>query len=165
MNRLLSHLLHAPRLAGRAFPPATQTRIRDAVATSEQRHTGELRVIIEGNWPLTDVWSGRTPQQRALDLFGLTRVWDTEHNCGVMIYALLAERHVEIIADRGINARVAPDCWSGICNQLTADFAAGQFESGMLAAIERITELLASHFPSEGARTNELPDAPLILGG
>jgi len=163
MHRLFRHLLHVPLLAHRAFPPAARESIRAAVAAGEARHRGEIRFVVEGSWPLGDVLAGKTPPQRALEVFGLSRVWDTEENTGVLIYALLCERHVQVLADRGINARVPPETWDALCQQLLKDYASGDFEGGTVKAINALSDILAEHFPATGKRENELPDEPLVL--
>jgi len=163
MKRLLQHLIHIPLLAHRAFPAATCEQIRQAVAAGEARHRGEIRFVVEGSWPPGDVLAGKTTSQRALEVFGLSRVWDTEENTGVLIYALLCERQVQVLADRGINARVPPATWDVLCQQLLKDYAAGAFESGTVKAITTLSDILAEHFPATGERSNELPDEPLVL--
>jgi uncharacterized membrane protein len=164
MNRLFQHLLHIPLLAQRAFPASTREAIRQAVADGEARHRGEIRFVVEGSWPPGQVWSGKTPQQRAIELFGLTQVWDTEENTGVLVYALLCERHVQVLADRGINARVPAATWDVLCQQLLKDYAAGDFEGGTVKAITALSDILAQHFPATGSRANQLPDEPVVLG-
>ncbi len=162
MNRLLQHLLHSPRQTRKAFPFELQRRLALAIQASERQHRGEIRLVVEGDWPLADVWAGKTPQDRALEVFGLTRVWDTEENTGILIYVLLCEQQVEILADRGINARVSPKLWPQVCARLRDDYAQRQFEAGSLQAIEQLTAVLAEHFPVEGKNPNELPDAPIV---
>ena len=109
-------------------------------------------------------WRRFRPRQRAIEVFSQLRMWDTEHNSGVLIYLLLAERHVEIVADRGVHARVGDAGWQAICREMEAAFRAGEYEQGVLVGIARITALLAEHFPAEGIpKPNKLPDAPVIL--
>ena len=98
------------------------------------------------------------PRERALDIFSQLRVWDTEHNNGVLIYLLLADRDVEIIADRGIDAHVGAAGWETICRAMEKDFRAGLFEHGVIKGIEDVSRLLARHFPpAPPGRRNELP--------
>lgn len=148
----------------RAFPPATLAAIERAVAGQEKRHRGELRVAIEGGLPIQALVAGRTARERALEHFTLLRVWDTEDNAGVLIYLLLADRRVEIVADRGIHARVGATAWETICGAMQREFAAGRFEAGMLAGLSSVSDLLAQHFPAKaGNNPNELPDAPVVV--
>lgn len=163
MKRLLQHLLHLPLLAHRAFPPAARRQIAAAVTAGEARHRGEIRFVVEGRWPLRDVWAGKTPDQRAVEVFGISGAWDTSENTGVLIYALLCERHVQVLADRGINARVPPATWEALCGQLREDYAAGRFEAGSIRAVTTLSDILAEHFPANGKRTNEVPDEPIVL--
>ena len=148
----------------RAFPRATLAAIERAVAGQEKRHRGELRVAIEGGLPIQALVAGRTARERALEHFTRLRVWDTEDNAGVLIYLLLADRRVEIIADRGIHALVGDTAWETICGAMQREFAAGRFEAGMLAGLSSVSDLLAQHFPAKaGNNPNELPDAPVVV--
>jgi uncharacterized membrane protein len=162
--RWIRHLfLDHPALA-RAFPRATLDAIGRAVAEQERRHRGELRVAIEGGLPLQALVAGRSARERALEQFTRLRVWDTEDNAGVLIYLLLADRRVEIVADRGIHARVGDTAWETICGAMQQEFAAGRFEAGVLVGLSSVSDLLAQHFPARpGENPNELPDAPVIL--
>ena len=147
-----------------AIPRATLAAIERAVAGQEKRHRGELRVAIEGGLPIQALVAGRTARERALEHFTRLRVWDTEDNAGVLIYLLLADRRVEIVADRGIHARVGAAAWETICGAMQREFAAGRFEAGMLAGLSSVSDLLAQHFPAKAGNTpNELPDAPVVV--
>ena len=151
-------------MVARAFPRATLDSIGRAVAEQEKRHRGELRVAIEGGLPLMELIAGRSAREHALEQFTRLRVWDTEDNAGVLIYLLLADRRVEIVADRGIHARVGDIAWETICGAMQQEFAAGRFEAGVLTGLSSVSDLLAQHFPaSQGENPNELPDAPVIL--
>lgn len=163
LNRLWRHLWAGEREARRVFPPAALARIGEVVAQSEARHHGELRVVIQGGlgWAaLRDI-----PPSRELALlhFAHSRVWDTEENSGVLIYLLMAEHKLEIVADRGIHARVPQAAWDAIAQAATRCFAQGDYVEGMVAAEEAITALLVAHFPASGENPNELPDAPLRM--
>jgi uncharacterized membrane protein len=161
--RWIKHLFLDHLLLSRAFPRSTLTAIERAVAEQEKRHRGELRVVIEGGVPLQALVSGRTARERALEHFARLRVWDTEDNAGVLIYLLLADRRVEIVADRGIHARVGDTAWETICGAMQQEFAAGRFEAGMLSGLAAVSDLLAQHFPPKpGGNPNELPDAPVL---
>ncbi len=138
-------------------------RIEAAVAQSECQHRGELRFAIEADLDPRALLKGITPRQRAIEVFSQLRVWDTDENSGVLIYVQLIDRDIEIVADRGINARVAQAEWEAICTRMEAEFRAGRFEAGALAGIGEVTALLARHFPVRDANPNELPDRPVVL--
>jgi uncharacterized membrane protein len=121
-----------------------------------------LRLVIEADLDLAAVWRGQTPRQRAIALFAECHVWDTAANNGVLLYVQLADRAVEVVADRGFDARVAPAAWELLCAGMRSAFAEGRFEAGALAGIGQTSALLAEHFPP-GTPRNELPDRPLIL--
>jgi uncharacterized membrane protein len=163
VKRSLRHLLSTRTEAARVFPPATLEAIAEAITAGEQTHRGEVRLVVEKSLPLSAVWDGIGNRQRALALFADYGIWDTEDNCGVLIYVNLADRKVDIVADRGINRRIDPATWQAICNTLTAGFAQGRFHDATLEAIGQVNALLRQHFPSNGARPNELPDKPLML--
>jgi len=162
LTRLFKHLLTPPWLALRRFPPALREEIATAVAASEARHRAELRIAIEGPLNFSELWDDVSPRERALKLFAKLRVWDTEENSGVLIYLQLVDRDVEILADRGIAARVPPETWETLCHAIEAAMRAGDCRAGLLAAIDQVTHLLAEHFPARDDNPNELPDAPWI---
>ena len=162
-GRALRHLLSTRNEAERAFPPETLTAIADAITLGEQAHRGEVRLVVEKSLPLSAVWEGVSNRQRAIALFADYGIWDTEDNCGVLLYVNLADRQVDIVADRGINRKIEAATWQAICDTMTAGFAQGRFHDATLAAIDRVNALLRQHFPSNGARANELPDRPLML--
>jgi uncharacterized membrane protein len=162
--RWIRHLFFDQFELMRAFPLPTLDAIGRAVTEQEKRHRGELRVVIEGGLPIQALVSGRAARERALEHFARLRVWDTENNAGVLIYLLLADRRVEIVADRGIHARVGETAWETICGAMQQEFAAGRFEAGILSGVAAVSDLLALHFPPEqGGNPNELPDAPVVL--
>jgi len=149
----------------RVLPADALERIGRRVTASERRHTGEVRICIEAGLPLSYLWRGASARERAVTLFGKLRVWDTEHNNGVLIYLLLAEHAIEIVADRGINARVSAEQWAAMAARMGAAFRERHFEDGLTQALEEVSALLVEHFPlAEGdADTNELPDAPVVI--
>ena len=162
--RWIRHLFLDQFVLMRAFPLTTLAAIERAVAGQEKRHRGELHVVIEGGLPLPALMAGRTARDRALENFGRLRVWDTDDNAGVLIYLLLSDRRVEIVADRGIHARVGGTAWETICGAMQREFAAGRFEAGMIAGLGSVSDLLTQHFPAKpGDNPNELPDAPLVV--
>ena len=162
--RLLRHRWLDEGDARRALGPGALARIEQRVRASERRHGGEIRVCVEAGLPLSYLWRGLSARQRAVTLFGKLRVWDTEHNNGVLIYLLLAEHRIEIVADRGLNRHVDAAAWQAIVDGMSAAFRAGRFEEGLNAAIDAVDALLRRHFPlAPGAvNPNELPDAPLV---
>lgn len=162
-SRFLRHLFHPRWLVSRAFPRQAMDRITAAVTASERRHGGEIRFVVEGALEFLPLLNGMTARERAVGVFSDLRVWDTEANSGVLIYLLLADRDVEILADRGLNGKVTVQEWEAICREMEARFARGDFEAGALAGIERVDGLLRRHFPLAGANPNELPDAPARL--
>lgn len=163
VKRLWRHLSTMRWDARRAFPQEVLSSIEQTVAATEKHHLGELRFVVEGALELGDLLAGTSPRERAIDLFSLLRVWDTERNSGVLVYLLLAERRVEIVADRGIHARVGGENWRKICRRMEDAFAAGRFEQGALEGICSIGDLLVRHFPATGENSNELNDRPVVL--
>jgi len=163
MMRWLNHVI-ARMNAERHFPPATLDAIQHAIAASEHRHLGEICFAVEGGLPLPAVFGGTTPRDRAHAAFARLNVWNTEHNTGVLVYVLVADHAIEIVADRGIAAKVPETEWQAICALMQRDFAAGEYEKGALAGVAAIGEILAKHFPADGSRNlDELPDRPVFL--
>lgn len=160
---LLKHLVFPAWTAKAAFPASTLRKIEEAIRASEQEHVGELRFVVESVLPLHYLRGKRPSRRRAEDLFGQLRVWDTEHNSGVLVYVQMLNRHIDIVADRGIASKVEQAEWDAVCRAMEAEFRRGGYEAGALEGIERITRLLARHFPASGANPNELPDKPLVL--
>ena len=164
LPRALRHLWLDAADARRLLRPEACARLEAAVQASEARHLGELRLCVEAGLPWGALRQGLSARQRALELFSALRVWDTAHNNGVLIYLLLADRRVEIVADRGIHACVGDTAWETICGAMQQEFAAGRFEAGMLTGLAAVSDLLAQHFPAQAdSNPNELPDAPVIL--
>ena len=161
--RALRHLFAPPWIVRRALPPTSLERIEDAIAASEMRHRGEIRFAVEGALEFLPVARGLTPRERALELFSLLRVWDTEENSGVLIYVQLVDRDIEIVADRGITARIEQAEWDAICHRMEEAFRANRFEDGVLAGIADVTERLVRHFPAGHRNPDELPDRPVVL--
>ena len=164
IGRLIRHRLRDARDAHRLLGREALQRIEARVAASEQRHSGEIRVVVEAGLPLSYLRRGATPRERAIALFGKLRVWDTERNNGVLVYLLLAERAIEIVADRGVDAHVPAAEWTQIAAAMQEAFRGGDFEGGLLRAVDAVDALLVRHFaraPGSPDR-NELPDAPLL---
>jgi TPM domain len=161
--RVLRHLCTPLWVLRLRYPQSLQDRIAARIGEVERQHPGELRFAVEHALELGDLLAGLTPRERALELFGLLRVWDTEHNNGVLIYVLHAEHAVEIIADRGL-ARCVPQAdWDALCRCVETEFRAGNHGQGALAAIDGAARLLEQHFPARVGGRNELPDQPLLL--
>ena len=162
VGRILKHLLLPDWWVRRPLPKRTVLAIERAVAESERRHCGELRFVFDATLPLNDLWHDLPARESAVDAFSRWRVWDTEHNSGVLIYVQMLDRRVEIVADRGIDARVDEDYWRRVCERMEAFFARGEFEAGCLVALKEITETLATHFPASANDVNELLDRPIV---
>lgn len=165
MNKLLRILKHRwldARDAYRLLGPESLARLEARVHASEKAHSGEIRLCVEAGLPLPALWRGLSARDRAVELFGALGVWDTEANNGVLIYLLLAEHAIEIVADRGLARRVPPEQWQGIVAGLGAAFRAGRYEEGLNAAIDAVDALLLQHFAlAEGeVNPNELTNAP-----
>ncbi|MGH8447038.1 MAG: TPM domain-containing protein [Solimonas sp.] len=164
LQRAWQHLTMSPWKVRRHFPPATLAAIEAAVKACESRHAGEIRFAVEGGLPLARVWAGLTPRDRAAEVFAQLRVWDTEHNNGVLIYVLLADRDVEIVADRGVGERrVPPAEWQACCRLIEAEFGAGRYAEGAAAGIEAVAAVLGRYPPDRPDFGNELPDTPVLL--
>jgi uncharacterized membrane protein len=168
IRRLWRHRWLDERDTRRAIDPELVQQLTRRVRASEQRHTGEIRLCIEASLPNSYLLRSGTlsqiTRQRALTMFGKLRVWDTEHNNGVLIYLLLAERAIELVADRGLNQHVTPEQWQAMVQRMGAAFAAGDFETGLTQALEEVSAILVLHFPAaQGERLdNQLPDAPVL---
>ena len=156
--RILKHLLLGEWYTARRLPAAAMARIEAAIARSEKQHSGEIRVVVEASLPLTYLWRGADAWSRAVEMFSGLRVWDTEENCGVLIYLLLADRDIEIVADRGVARAVPQEQWDGICHEMESLLRDGKFEQGILRGLERITALLSADYPPTAGDKNELPD-------
>jgi uncharacterized membrane protein len=163
LGRTWRHASSSSAAARRAFPPATLKAIGDAITAGEQTHRGEVRLIVEKAMPLGLVWRGASNRERALALFAEYAMWDTEEHCGVLLYVNLADRKVEIVADRGIDRKIDAPTWQQVCATQTAGYARGEFHDSTLAAIAQVNALLRQHFPATGPRPNELPDEPIML--
>ena len=160
LKRIARHLFTFPGQAARAFPPPTMAAIEKAIREQETRHAGEIRFAVEAALDLGPLLRGQAPRERALEVFSQLRVWDTEHNNGVLIYLLLADRDVEIVADRGIHAKTGAQ-WDEICRAMEAELRQGNYEKAVTDGIRAVARHLARHFP--GGRVNELPDRPVVL--
>lgn len=164
-KRFFRHLFATRAALHRAFPEAALSAIEAAIRESERNHGGEIRVAIEASLEPLEALRGRSPRDRALQAFAELGVWDTEASNGVLIHLLLADRDVEIVADRAYNGRVSSGQWAEICAAMESNFRAGRFEQGMLEGVARVGSLLAGHFPADPGSRNadELSNRPAIL--
>ena len=162
-SRLFRHWLTTKRRVRHIFSPTVTQAIQAAIAEGEKLHRAEVRLIVEHCLPTTAVLAGVRPRQRALDLFGRYRIWDTEENCGVLVYVNLADRTVEIVPDRAVMRLVTRDEWRAVCDTMTSGFAQGEFRESTASAIYQLNALLQRHYPAAGAHPNQLPNQPIVL--
>ncbi|MPV70471.1 TPM domain-containing protein [Burkholderia sp. BE17] len=165
IKRIVRHLVTTQAQVRRTFPRSTLAAIERAIKASESAHLGEIRFAVEGALDGMPLFRGQTARERAIEVFSQLHVWDTEHNNGLLIYLLLADRAVEIVADRGIHTRVNSHEWAQVCRQMEASFSQANYEGGVVAGVQAVTQHLAAHFPADGQGRNELPDAPMVLSG
>lgn len=163
IGRIGKHLLGHRWRVRRDFPSSVMAAIERAIRAGEATHAGQIVFAVEGALDGVPLFRNQPARARALDIFAHLQIWDTVHNNGVLIYLLLADRDVEIVADRGIHAKVGAAVWENICAAMEAEFRQGRFESGVVNGIGAISRQLAQHFPKEGAGPNELPDAPVVI--
>jgi uncharacterized membrane protein len=163
LRRWLQHLTTSHLALRRCFPPATLAAIDAAIAASEKQHRAEIRCAVETALSAGELFRGLSSAERAAEVFSSLRAWDTAENNGILLYVLLAENRIEIVADRGFNAHVAVAAWQEICTEMAAAFAAGRYEAGTLDALAKITAVACRHFPARGDDTNELPDRTVLL--
>jgi uncharacterized membrane protein len=163
VRRFLRHVLALPGAVARAFPADSLSLIEKAIEESEKSHDGEIRFAVEAALHPAQLWRGVTARERAIAVFSELGVWDTERNNGVLIYLLLADREVEIVADRGFNGKVAADEWERVCRRMEAALREGRHADAVIAGIEALSSIVARPFPPVAADRNELPDAPARL--
>jgi hypothetical protein len=163
LARIARHLLHTRWQLRRAFPRPCIDAIEQAIRDSEQSHGGEICFVVEGALDGAPLFSGQSAHARALEVFSQFRVWDTAHNNGVLIYVLLADQAVEIVADRGIHARAGAQTWEAICQQMEAAFSRLDFQAGSVNGIAAVSRCLLAYFPERGDTPNELPDQARLL--
>jgi uncharacterized membrane protein len=161
--RIWRHLF-APSLR-RTFPPAALQAITDAIAAGERRHGGQVMFAVEADLPLTALWQRVTPRQRAEHAFAQVRTWDTENNHGVLVYLLLADHAIELVADRGLRGRVGEAQWQAVCAHMQQQLRDGALQDAVLLAIGEVSDILAGHYPPEsGSKDDTLPNTPQFLG-
>jgi uncharacterized membrane protein len=163
IKRIGKHLIEHHWRVRRMFPSAVLAAIEQAIKAGEATHAGQVRFVVEGELDGAPLFRNQSARARALDIFARLRVWDTARNNGVLIYLLLADRQVEIVADRGIDADVGAAGWAKICAEMEVDFKAGNFESGVVKGIAAVSRQLAMYFPPHPGDRNELPDAPVVM--
>jgi uncharacterized membrane protein len=167
VGRFIRHAVATHWRTRMLFPGATLDAIEKAIARAERTHAGEIRFAIETALAPLHIINGMAPRARALEVFAHLRVWDTEHNNGVLVYVQVADRDVEIVADRGFEGRVSPAEWAAVCRLMEEHFRAGRFEAGSIAGVDAIGSLLTRHFPPNRKAVsqshNQLPDRPTLL--
>lgn len=164
IKRIVKHLSASSAVMRRKFPRASLNRIEQVIAEVEQTHAGQIRFAVESALDIGSLFAGQTARERAIEVFSNLRVWDTEHNNGVLIYLLLADRDVEIVADRGIHIKLGPAVWDEVCREMESAFRLGNFEEGLITGIRRVGGHLAQHYPQIGShKINELPDKPVLI--
>lgn len=161
--RIIKHLFFLDWQVRRAFPKGSLHAIAQAIHASELTHGGEIRFVVEASLEGPPLWKGQATRERAIDVFSQLLIWDTESNNGVLLYLLLADHSVEIIADRGIHTRTGSAPWVAICRAMELAFSKSDFLPGTVTGISAIAEVIGQHFPAQEKRTNELPDTPIVL--
>jgi uncharacterized membrane protein len=168
IKRLVKHRWLDGAARRHAISPDMLQRLKQRVAASEQRHSGEIRIAVESSLPTSYLWR-KAPlrqivRQRAVMLFGKLRVWDTAHNNGVLIYLLLSERAIELVADRGLNEHVTPKQWQDMVERMRSAFRQARYEDGLTQALEEVSAVLVRYFPLAPGEShrNELPDMPIV---
>jgi uncharacterized membrane protein len=162
LARYIRHLFTTVWSVGRTFPHASLDAIEHAIRETEATHEGQIRFAVEHSLDLPQLLTGLSARERAIDVFSRLRVWDTQHNNGVLIYLLLADHDVEIVADRGIHMHVG-EGWEAICRRMEARFRCGEFEAGVLEGVQAVGEHLQRHYPRRSPGPNELSDRPVVL--
>lgn len=163
IGRIGRHLLEHQWRVKRVFHPRVLAAIEQAIKDGEATHSGQVRFVVEGALDGKPLFRNESARERALNIFSQLRIWDTAHNNGVLIYLLMADRDFEIVADRGIDAKVGAAGWEKICVEMETDFKAGHFAAGVIKGVEAVSRQLAIHFPKTGSGRNELPDAPVVI--
>lgn len=163
IKRIFKHLFTTDSQVRRAFPRSALETIEQTIKASEELHRCEIRFAVEGSLDGIPLFNGQSPRERAIAVFSQLQIWDTEHNNGLLIYLLLADRAVEIVADRGINAKIDLETWVHICQQMEKAFSQSNFEGGVISAIQAVTQHLINHFPVHGPSRNDLSNKPVVL--
>ena len=162
LRRIARHLLVLPGAVSRAFPASAMAAIEEAIAKSEREHSGEVRFAVEPALDTSALLAGESARERAIEVFSLLRLWDTDERNGVLIYLLLADRDIEIVADRGLNVVQAAE-WEAICKTMEQALRRGEFQQALVDGVRAVSRLVARHFPCREADRNELPNRPVAL--
>ena len=163
LARITKHVFMPHWQVRRAFPPNSLAAIEKAIHASEGAHVGQIRFAVEAALHGRSLYEGLLPRDRAIEVFSLLRMWDTEYRNGVLIYLLLADRDVEIVVDRAVHTKVGTPQWEAICHKMEARFRAGQFEAGVVQGVQAVTEHLTRHFPTSEHRPRALPERVAVL--
>lgn len=163
LARIYKHLSMTPWRVRRLFPPATLVAIEQEIQSSEATHAGEVCFVVEGALNGAALYGGQSARDRAIEVFSLLRLWDTTHRNAVLIYVLLADRAVEIVADRGVHSKVAAREWESVCHAMEGSFRQGRYHAGTVEGIRAVTGHLTAHFPAAAGSSRELPDRPVLL--
>ena len=163
IQRIVKHLITGSMAVRAAFPAHSLYAIEQAIHEAEAKHAGQVRFAVEASLDFVALWRNQTASERAIDMFSQLRVWDTEHNNGVLIYLLLADRDVEIVADRGIHVKLGKGGWEEICLEMESAFRLGKFEVGVIKGIHAVSSHLQRYVPKKSTTVNELSDKPILL--
>jgi uncharacterized membrane protein len=164
VRRFARHLYYEARGVGPVFSAGSLKRIGQAVAASELSHTAEVRIAVEASLTIRELVYGKSPRTRAIEAFSMLKVWDTEQNNGVLIYINVADRAVEIIADRGVSRVTPKTYWQTLCAEMVQGFRKDAFEASVIQCVSHLSVELAKQFPSSGiSNPDELPNTPAIL--
>ncbi|NOU00098.1 MAG: hypothetical protein HOO95_00775 [Gallionella sp.] len=163
LKRLLKHFWLGSSAVKHCLPKSALDNIEQAIKQGEKNHAGQICFAVEASLDSRDLWANKTARQRAIEVFSQLRIWDTEQNNGVLIYLLLADRDVEIVADRGVDNKIGKQAWEAICHDMETSFRQGDFEQGIVKSIRRVSQHLAEHYPNTGEKVNELPDKPVVM--
>jgi len=163
LGRFLRHVVSGSWSINHAFPAHAMQGITREIRATEATHQGQIVFAVQACLDPWEIARGKSGRERALEVFSELRIWDTEHNNGVLVFLLLADHDVEIVADRGIHVRCGAKVWEEICRKMEAEFRAGRFEEGVELGVHAIGEHLARHYPGDDTNPNELPDRPVVL--
>lgn len=163
LKRLFKHFWLGSSAIKRYLPNSALDNIELAIKQGEQHHAGQICFAVEASLDWRDLRVSKTPRQRAIEVFSQLRIWDTEQNNGVLIYLSLADRDVEIVADRGVNTKLGVQLWEEVCHEMEVAFRCGRFEQGVVEGVRRVSRHLSAHYPSAGEKRNELPDKPVLI--
>ena len=163
LSRFIKHLWSHSRKVGQCFSKADLAAITKAIGDSENKHSGQICFAVEGALEVPALLKNFSPRDRAIEVFANLKIWDTEHNNGVLIYVLLADHAVEIVVDRGIHSNADASAWDVICHEIESKFALNEYQAGILSGIEMVSQLLQSQFPGKSSSDNEIPDTPVLM--